>query len=452
MDSIVRMTMEVEAEYCRRTPRSRDCHANAKRFLPGGDTRSVASFCPYPLFVTAGSGSTLTDIDGNSYLDLVNNYTSLVHGHAHSSIIQAITSQLTRGTGYAASTLAQSALAQALCERVTSIERIRFCNSGTEATMFAIRVAKAFTDRNKVLKMEGGYHGTHDVAQVSVAPALHLDGPDHWPVAVPSIGSFRGIVSEVLVSPFNDTDTIRQIIETHGNDIAAIIVEPVQGSAGMIPAQGEFLKCLREKASEFGILLIFDEVVTFRLGYGGAQEIYGVQPDLTVLGKFIGGGLPVGAFGGRSDVMALFDPCGGNLSHSGTFNGNELTMVAGLAALESLSSTEITRINALGDRLRDGIRGLAGRSKVPLQVTGTGSLLQVHFSNATIRDYRTAANSDKALLHILHLAMLNRGVSIAPRGLMCISTPMTESEVDKAVELLGDTFSAIAESVAALSG
>ena len=448
MDLIAQMNEKVEAEYCRRTPRSRASHANAKRFMPGGDTRTVTAFQPYPICVAEGCGCTLTDIDGNRYLDLVNNYTALVHGHAHPSIVQAITFQLARGTGYATSTLAQSALAQVLCERVAGIERVRFCNSGTEATMFAIRAAKAFTGRNKVLKMEGGYHGTHDVAQVSVAPALTLAGPDNWPVPIPSTGAFRGIVDEVIVAPFNDMDAMRHIIEVHSNETAAIIVEPVLGSAGMIPAEVEFLKGLRDQASQFGMLLIFDEVVTFRLGYGGAQEIYGVRPDLTVLGKLIGGGLAVGAFGGRTDVMALFDPFTGNLSHSGTFNGNELTMVAGLAALELLSATEIARINLLGDRLRDGIQRISGRSKLPLQVTGRGSLLQLHLSNATIRDYRTAANSERARLHILHLAMLNRGVSIAPRGLMCISTPMSECEMDTVVEVLGDVVSEMEEVLA----
>jgi glutamate-1-semialdehyde 2,1-aminomutase len=437
----------VENEYYRRTPRSRESFANAKQFLPGGETRSITSFRPYPIFVAEGRGCRLTDIDGNVYFDLLNNYTALVHGHAHPLINQAVIGRLEQGTGYAAPTLAQSRLAQLLTERVNSVERVRFCNSGTEATMFALRAAKAFTGRNKILKMEGGYHGTHDAALISVTPALHLAGPSDCPAAVSTVGSFRGVIDDVVVAPFNDIHSTGRIIERNGKELAAIIVEPVLGSAGMIPAHPAFLEFLRGQATEIGALLIFDEVVTLRLGYGGAQETYRIRPDLTSFGKFIGGGFPVGAFGGRADVMELFDSCKGTLTHSGTFNGNELTMAAGLIAMQLLTRAEIARINSLGERLRDGIRRICSSPTSQVRVTGMGSLLQLHFSNSNIQDYRSAATGDKALMHLLHLSLLNCGVFIAPRGLMCISTAISEGEIDEVSQLIGNAANEIAESV-----
>jgi glutamate-1-semialdehyde 2,1-aminomutase len=431
---------KIENEYRLRTPKSRALSAEARKLLPGGETRTITHFDPYPLFITEGSGCRIKDADGNEYLDLLNNYTSLIHGHAHREVVESLVLQIKEGVCYAAPTENQSRLARMLCARVESVELIRFCNSGTEATMLAIRAAKGFTQRNKILKMEGGYHGSHDAAQVSVAPTVRA-GPERSPHSVASsTGLFRGIVDDVVVAPFNNIEATRDILEHNASELAAVIVEPVLGSAGMIPADGEYLTALREVTRSKGILLIFDEVITFRLAYGGAQQLYRVTPDLTTFGKFIGGGLPVGAFGGRADIMAQFDPTIGNMSHSGTFNGNELTMTAGITTLSLLPRHELERLNSLGEELRKGIGQVCRSLRVPAQVTGAGSLLQLHFLDHPIRDYRTAAVSDKSLLHLLHLSLLNRGIFIAPRGLMCVSTPMSLTQIDDVVRAFHDAF------------
>lgn len=402
--------------------------------MPGGDTRTNTFFLPYPLFVEHGEGCRVVDADGNTYLDLLSNYTSLIHGHAQPKIVGHVMKQLSRGTAFASPIESQVQLATTICSRIPSIERVRFCNSGTEATMNAIRAAKAFTGRNKIIKMEGGYHGSHDAALVSVAPLLERAGPSSSPHSVPDLdGVFRGVLEDILVVPFNDVATASNIIERNSNELAAVIVEPVLGSGGGIPANPDFLKFLREATQSTGALLIFDEIITFRLSFGGAQEIYGVTPDLTTLGKIIGGGFPIGAFGGKAEIMALFDPSRRKLFQGGTFNGNAISMVAGLVTLELLTGTEIVRINTLGEQLRQGLSRAFDDSTVSGQVVGIGSLLQVHFATQPVIDYRSAAGS-KDLVTLLHLALLNHGIFTSTRASLCISTPMTDAEVNQTID------------------
>lgn len=432
----------ITGEYLRRTPHSATLYEAARKVLPGGDTRSVTYFRPYPLFIESGSGCRLRDVDGNTYLDFVNNYFSLIHGHSHPQIVEAVTRQLGRGTAYAAPIESQVLLARILCDRIPSLENVRFCNSGTEATMNAIRAAKAFTGRNKVLKMEGGYHGSHDAAEISIVPPLELAGPDDAPEAVAECdGLFRGVLDDIVVAPFNKIEATSRIIEQHRDDLAAVIVEPVMGVGGMLPAETDYLRFLRRATQECGALLVFDEVITFRLAPGAMQEVYGIKPDLTALGKIIGGGLPVGAFGGRADVMSLFDPARKKLAHGGTFNGNALTMAAGLAAMKLFDHEGIARLNRLGDRLRQGLRKALSDCDIASQVTGIGSLAQVHFTEHPVRTYRDAARAAKEPLTGLHLALINRGVFVAPRGQWCLSTAMSENEVDEAIMLFHDALS-----------
>jgi glutamate-1-semialdehyde 2,1-aminomutase len=433
---MARQEMEnMEAQYRKRTPKSAKLSAAAKRVMPGGDTRTNTFFLPYPLFIERGEGCRIVDADGNTYLDLLANYTSMIHGHAHPKIVDGVMQQLSRGTTFASPLESQIQLATAICTRIPSIERVRFCNSGTEATMNAIRVAKAFTGRNKIIKMEGGYHGSHDAASVSVAPPLKKAGPSSSPHSVPDLdGVFRGVLEDVLVVPFNDVTAASKIIERNSDDLAAVIVEPVLGSGGCVPATSEFLKFLRDATQSTGALLIFDEIITSRLSVGGAQEIYRVTPDLTTLGKIIGGGFPIGAFGGKADVMAMFDPARRKLFQGGTFNGNAISMVAGLITLELLTGDEIARINNLGEQLRQGLSRTFADSPIPGQVVGIGSLLQVHFAKQPVADYRSAAAGSKDLVMLLHLALLNRGIFTSTRASLCISTPMTETEVAETVD------------------
>jgi glutamate-1-semialdehyde 2,1-aminomutase len=434
----------IDIDYLRRTAKSSVLHNLAREFFPGGDTRSVTFFPPYPVFMKAGRGCRLHDVDGNVYLDFLNNYFSLIHGHAHPGIIEAVTQQLDRGTAHAAPTELQIELAKLLCERVPSIDTIRFCNSGTEATMNAIRAAKAFTGRNKIVKMEGGFHGSHDAFEISVVPPLELAGPDDAPLGNLEIpGLFTNVLKDVVVAPFNDIQATSRIIENFRSELAAVIVEPVLGVGGMLPASRDYLAFLRQATTDCGALLVFDEIITFRLAYGGMQEVYDIRPDLTALGKIIGGGLPVGAFGGSREVMSLFDPAKKKLTHGGTFNGNALTMAAGLAAMKLYTPQEIRRLSSVGDKLRDGLSAALSRAGIRAQVTGVGSLAQIHFSESPIRTYRDAARAAKEPLSRLHLALLNRGVFIAPRGQWCLSTVMSDAEIDEALVAFLDALSEI---------
>jgi len=426
-----------ETAYRARTPKSSQLFEAAKTVLPGGDTRSVVYFPPYPTFVERGSGCRVWDADNNEYIDFLNNYTSLIHGHAHPVIVEAVCHQVKRGTAFASPTGSQIQLAKRLQSRMPSLEQVRFCNSGSEATLMAIRAAKAFTGRNKVLKLEGGYHGLHDAAIASAAGASKGTVPDE------QTGVFRGVLADIVTIPANDLEAASKVFETYPDDLAAVIVEPIMGAAGMIPLDPAFLNQLAEASCSTHSVLIFDEVITMRLAYGGAQQIYGLHPDLTTMGKLIGGGLPVGAFGGRAEIMALFDPAYAQLHHSGTFNGNPATLAAGIAALDLLTEEVIAHVNLLGERLRSRLCEVIEKYAIGAQLTGTGSLIGIHFTRGPIRNYRDAMEAPRSLLSVLHLLLLNRGIMTAPRGLFCTSTVMSESEIDQFVDAFEDSIAAI---------
>lgn len=435
--SIQILEEELIADYRTKTLGSAACAEQAKRVLPGGDTRTVTFHPPYPLTVAEGSGCQLTDVDGNVYIDLLNNHTSLIHGHAHPAIIAAVTEQLTKGTSYATAIESQTRLAQILTERVASVDLVRFTNSGTEATMNAIRAARAFTGRELIVKMEGGYHGTYDDVEVSVHPALidELAGPPNAPNPVLETSGVPANTTEnVVVVPFNDETAFRRVVGERGDEIAAVMLEPVLGSAGVIPANHAYLELARSLTAEQGIVLIFDEVMTFRLEPGGIQEHYRIRPDLTTFAKIIGGGFPVGAFGGRAAIMEQYDPNRPSaLWQSGTFNGNAVTMVAGIAAMEHFPAPEVRRINQLGDRLRNGLRHVLANAGLPGDVTGYGSMIGLHFTDARVTDYRAAARGDVALKRAAHLGLLNEGIFAAPRLTFCTSTAMDDRVIDDVV-------------------
>jgi glutamate-1-semialdehyde 2,1-aminomutase len=331
------------------------------------------------------------------------------------------------------------ALAQEICRRIFSVEQVRFCNSGTEATMNAIRAARAFTGRSKVLKVEGGYHGSHDLAEISVTPPLEAAGPASAPHAVPGEpGIPDAIVDDVVVVPFNDAAAVRAAFDRHGSELAAVIIEPMLGATGTIPAEEGYLPRLRGLCDRHDVLLIFDEVITLRLHEGGAQALYGVQPDLTTLGKIIGGGVPIGAFGGRADVMSLFAPPEPRMVQSGTYNANPLAMAAGLAALRLLTNEEIIRINLLGSRLASGLENVLDEMGVIGQITGMGSLWTMHFTTNEVRDYRSMASSHAGLQRLVHLGLLNRGIFTAKRGMAVTSTPMSAGDIDVFVSAFAD--------------
>ena len=436
MDRLETLERRELAHYEARTPASRALYARAARVMPGGDTRTGTFHLPYPLFISRGRGARLWDADGHEYLDLLNNFTSLVHGHAHPAVLAAVARQEGQSTAHGTANALQVELAEVLCARVPSVERLRFCNSGTEATLGALRAAKAFTGKSRVMKMAGGYHGSHD--QVAVGTSPPFDGP------VP-IGLSPGAVSEVILGRFNDLDYTADLVRRHRHELAAVIVEPMLGS-GAIVADRTFLQGLRAVTAECGVLLILDEIITFRLAVGGLQQVFDLAPDLTTLGKIIGGGLPVGAFGGRADVMATYDPTRrGTISHSGTFNGNAATMAAGLATLARYDHTAVAGLNTAGDAFRARLNGLAQAAGVEAVVVGYGSLMQVHFRAAAPRTPEASADGDGRLVKLLHLALLTRGVFIATRGLIVLSTPMTAADLDLAADRFAAALRAVAE-------
>ncbi|MER3397442.1 MAG: aspartate aminotransferase family protein [Chloroflexota bacterium] len=427
------MTDAAERVYSERNRRSAELYARAQRVLPGGNSRTTVFFSPYPFYAVRGEGCRVWDADGHVRVDFLNNYTALILGHAHPKVVAAIAEAAARGTSFAAPTEYEIRLAEELCRRVKSVEQVRFTNSGTEATMLAVRAARAYTGRPKIAKFEGGYHGSHDYAAVSVGPDPDRAGPTDWPQPVPDgPGIPESILGTVVILPYNNLEAVSRILEREGKEVAAVIVEPLMGAGGAVPATVEFLRGLWELTRRLGIVLIFDEVIAFRLAYGGAQEYFGVEADLTTFGKIIGGGLPVGALGGRADIMGLFDPRRPDrIGHGGTFNANPVTMAAGLATLAELTPAAYEHLNRLGELARRRLWQAFERLELPAQVTGAGSVFAVHFTAEPVTDYRSARRgANPELLRRLHLGLLNEGVIIAPRGMGCISTPMTEAEVE----------------------
>lgn len=416
--------------YVRANPRSAALHERARRSLPGGNTRTTVTFDPFPLAMDRGLGARVWDVDGNERLDFIQNYTALIVGHAHPAVLDAISRRAARGTAFAATNQEEVELAEELCRRVPSVERIRFLNSGTEATMFAMRAARAFTGRPAIARIEGGYHGTHDLAEVSTHPAVAEAGPADAPRAVPdSPGTPHWAVENTVVLPFNNADAAEAILRREAPRLAAVILEPVLGAGGVIPPLPGFLERLRAVTAELGIVLIFDEVITLRVAPGGAQERYGVTPDLTTMGKIIGGGLPVSAFGGRADVMSVFGSGRGSVAQGGTYNGNPLGMAAGLAALQVLTPAEYERLDRLGAALREGLQAAFDRHDVAAQVTGVASLFKVHMVSHPVVDYRSAQGDERAL-RAFFFGMLNEGILLASRGMGSLSTPMGEADVE----------------------
>lgn len=368
----------------------------------------------------------------------------------------AVTNQLRTGSVYSFSGNLETHLATAIVGRVPGMEKIRFTGSGTEAVMFALRLARAATGRPKIAKAEGGYHGTVDDVMVSNRPPADLAGPGDRPHSVPEM---RGIpdsrVRDTVIVPFNDAEATEAVLRLHHTELAAVIVEPMLGVGGMIPATDGYLQRLRTVCDDLDILLIFDEVITLRLAVGGAQSLYGVTPDLTTMGKVIGGGLPIGAYGGRADLMALLEPGRGTdvydarsggpvLYQGGTFTGNALSLAAGLAALTQLDAAALTTLNDHGDRLRDTLNSRLRAARHPACVTGRGSLFNVHIGPTAVDTFRDTRSVDASGQHRFFLGMLNRGFVLAARGMGCISTEHETHDVDDFVDAAFDAITDLA--------
>ena len=375
------------AAYETQFPRSGALMRRAAAVMPGGNTRTTAHYPPFPLAIDRADGPFLWDADGNRLIDLLLNYTSLVHGHRYPPVMEAVTAVLERGTAWPAASPEQVDLAGALCRRIRSVEQVRFCNSGTEAGMLAVRIARRATGRRLLLKATEGYHGSYD----------ELDsGP------------------ETLKAPYGDRDAFLVQIDRHGGELAAVVLEPVRGSTGVLAPPPEFLVDVAAATRAAGAVFVLDEVITLRLGVGGAQAAAGVDPDLTMMAKLIGGGFPVGAVGGRADLLAHLDPHRSDaLQHSGTFNGNVVTCAAGYAAVTALTAEAIDRMADHGRRLAESLEASAGKHGVPVSVTVADSLVNLH--------------GPKSLLAEIHLLGLTHGLYIAPRGMIALCTVISDA-------------------------
>jgi glutamate-1-semialdehyde 2,1-aminomutase len=418
-------------------PRSKLLYERAKRSLPGGNTRTTVFMKPFPLYAAWGRGCRVWDADGVARIDCINNFTAGIHGHAHPKLISAATEQLELGTAFGLPTESEIELAELICQRVKSVERVRFMNSGTEAVMMALKAARARTGRYKIAKCEGAYHGSYDYAEVSLDPS-----PSTWARNAPNSvayakGTPEGVLSDVIILPFNDVEATTSIIREYGQELAAIIIDPLPNRAGLIPATSEYVQALRQICTEIGAIFIFDEVISFRLGYAGAQLLWDTEADLTCFGKIIGGGFPVGAVGGREDVMAVFDPSSGKpaLPHGGTFSANPMTMRSGLAGMRLLDPEAFLYLDRIGARMRSGINEAIMNRGIPGIAVGMGSLLKIHFTDRKITDYRSAYSTaeESRRLSAFVLGLIDNGVLVAPNGLLALSTVMTEGDVDEVV-------------------
>ena len=398
---------EAEERYVAANPESRRLHEQRALVMPGGNTRTTIHQPPFPLTIVRGEGARITDADGHEYVDFLGEYTAGLYGHSHPVIVEAIREALADGIVLGAPNRYETILAEAICARFPSVDLVRFTNSGTEANLLALSLAHAVTGRSGVLVFAGAYHGGILLFSHGLSP---LNPPFDW-----------------IVGEYNDVGRAARLVAEHAHTLAAVIVEPLQGAAGVIPGDPAFLRALREATREHGVLLVFDEVMTSRLSRGGAQELHGIDPDLTTMAKFVGGGLSFGAFGGRADLMSRFDPSRPDaLQHGGTFNNDVLTMAAGAAGLtQVLTDDEIARLNGLGDRLRSRLNAL----DLGLCATGLGSLVGIHFARGPIRSERDVPEAAE-LRGLLHLHMLERGYSYGRRGFVALSLPLTEEDVD----------------------
>lgn len=417
-------------------PVSQALYERAMKVMPGGNTRTTVYMKPHPFYASHGKGCRLTDAEGVERIDFTNNYNSLIHGHAHPAINAAVREQIERGSAFPMATELEIRLAELLCGRIASFEQVRFCNSGSEAVMMAIKAARAYSGKPKIAKCEGAYHGSYDFAEVSLDPT-----PESWGNGDPKSvayakGTPRSVLDEVVVIPFNKPDRAERILHAHAHaqTLACVVIDLMPNRAGLIPATPEFIAMLQRFRKETGVLIVLDEVITLRLGYGGGQAVFGITPDLSAIGKIIGGGYPVGAVGGSADVMAVFDPTREKplLPHGGTFNANPVTMVAGEAAMQHFGQDEIDQLGMLGDKARAGITTAFDEAGLPGQVTGLGSLLRIHTHNRPLTDYRSSLMSapEKSQLAAILRRMRDNGIFVNERGVCSLSTPMGVAEIN----------------------
>ncbi|UFT97948.1 glutamate-1-semialdehyde 2,1-aminomutase [Radiobacillus kanasensis] len=420
--------------------KSVEAYKEAVDLLPGGVNSPVRAFKSVgmnPIFMSNGKGSKIYDIDGNEYIDYVLSWGPLILGHADDRVVEALKEVTESGTSFGAPTLIENKLAQLVIDRVPSIEMVRMVNSGTEATMSALRLARGFTGRDKILKFEGNYHGHGDSLLIKAGSGVATLGlPD-------SPGVPQSIAQNTITVPYNDMESVRYAFQEYGDDLAAVIVEPVSGNMGVVPPVGDFLQELRKITEENGTVLIFDEVMTgFRVGYQCAQGHFGVTPDLTCLGKVIGGGLPVGAYGGKREIMERIAPVG-DIYQAGTLSGNPLAMTAGYETLKALDETTYVEMSKKVDRLIEGFQEAAKVHNIPLQVNRAGSMVGIFFNDKPVINYETAKSSNVEFFAAYYREMAEQGIFLPPsqfEGLF-LSTAHTDEDIEKTIEAARHAFS-----------
>jgi len=416
-------------------PRSQDLYDKAKKLLPGGVNSPVRTFDPYPFFTSYAKDSRIYDVDGNTYIDYCMAYGPLLLGHAHPEVVEAVRQQLDKGTMYGTPSEAEVELAELLTKIVPCLEMVRLVNSGTEATMHAIRVARGYTGRNKVVKFEGCYHGAHDYVLVKAGSGAATHG------APTSLGIPQETSKNTVVLPFNDVESLDKAVAQNKDEIAAVIVEPVIGNSGLILPKDGYLQAIRKITKEHGIVLIFDEVITgFRLALGGAQEYFNIIPEIATLGKIMGGGFPIAAFGGKKEIMELLSPLG-KVYQAGTFSGNPVSVTAGLTVLEILTRERnalYKRLELMCNRIGNGLRDIVEDAKIPAQVCGLASMFQIFFTDRPILNYEAAQTSDKAKFMRYQQQLMKRGVFVPPSQFeTCfISTAHTDEDLGKTLEAM----------------
>ena len=424
--------------------RYRDTHSNSqlhfdrvRKVMPGG-VKGAYHHLPFPITMDRGQGKYLWDADGNRYIDFVNHHSAQVLGHKHPAVREAIDKQLDRGIALGASMGNEVEMAEEMCRRVKSIDSIRFCNSGTEATLHAVRLAREFSGKTKIAKFEGGYHGNHDSVEISVAPPVDAAGPEHAPLAVAGVGGMGpSVLDSVVILPYDDEFAVECIVSEHAGELACIMLDP---KAGIIPQRRDFIQAVADTARKNNLLLVFDEIVGFRVGTGGIQQYHGIEPDLSTYAKIIGGGFPVGAFAGRSDIMQLTDNSSGSarVFQSGTHSGHALVMAAGKATLGQLTSEAFAHMNSLTSRLCEGIQKEFDRVGFPGTAVNDGSVFSIYFTQEDVRNYRTLARCNRDLTLPILLSMLNQGYFVSHNLVMnSLSLPTQVEDVDGFVNAFG---------------
>jgi glutamate-1-semialdehyde 2,1-aminomutase len=429
--------MDILDSYVKLNPASRVAYERACRFLPSGCSRNVLYYPPFPVYMAAGRGTRLWDLDGNERIDFNFNNTTLILGHNHPKVIEAVEDQLGRSTVTGAPSEAEADLAEEITRRLGT-DKMRFTPSGTEANLQAMRLARSHSGKDKIAKCEGAYHGSWDAVDISVAPPLDKAGPYKTPFSLRQHeGIPNGVLENTLVFPFNDAEAAEALVKKNRKELAAVIVEPVQRDT---PPKPGFLQALREATEQHGVPLIFDEVISFRLGPGGSQKLYGVRPDITTMGKIIGGGFPVGAYASTDEVMKpLFIPestfpdlRSARLGFSGTFNAHPVTMAAGLAVMKEMTPEVYDQMEKIGKRMRSGLAKILAEAHMAARVGGVGSFFHVTWTDKEVFDYRTAATEVRPLSRIFSMALMNRGVYLL--GHPNVSAVTAEGDADAALE------------------